>query len=631
MKTIDELVSYCNENEPVGALLLTGEWGCGKTYLIEHELKEALSQNRAVVRVSLFGITSPNEIHGAVRSAWLDEYYKIKGIDGITERVGKGKQIISKLEFLPEWIRGIASTDVAALFPISNKIENVPVILVFDDLERCQVNYADILGVINDYCENQKYYTIIVANQEKVFSKEESNTKTAELSYSFSDPKSHTSNDGKAVLVVKDSLPVNQNVLSYSEIKEKIIHRTVQYIPDYKSIVHAVIESYQYQDDNYKMFVQECEEGILDLFAPNRLKTFSEQSSKRPHNIRSLKCAICDFYRIYTILNDNEIDNISNWFFSFIAYVIAYKANIAKEGAYGTLFSDDDVNKLYPVFDNSYIFSSVKRWILHGVWDEAELRVEIKALKDRKAAKNPVDIIRTSRIVDVDEEIIEQGLESLLNDAYAGNMTFDDYVLLIENSAWARYYGYKLPIQIDWDKIKIGIQILIDRTLEEMPETQLLFHMIGEGSKKDLSEEERDVYSIIDRFALGDEYVFIKNQKAYIAKMKEHGVKAYFALQNNRFDSFSEEMAIATAESYYRGDNSIKREHVNSYEKMWKVNIKSTDFNFGKSVAGFTKLRALLLSYQSEYNSSRKSFSELHTKRFISIVDELISECENKS
>ena len=164
-----------------------------------------------------------------------------------------------------------------------------------------------------------------------------------------------------------------------------------------------------------------------------------------------------------------------------------------------------------------------------------------------------------------------------------------------------------------------------------MPETQLLFHMIGEGSKKDLSEEERDVYSIIDRFAFGDEYVFIKNQKAYIAKMKEHGVKAYFALQNNRFDSFSEEMAIATAESYYRGDNSIKREHVNSYEKMWKVNIKSTDFNFGKSVAGFTKLRALLLSYQSEYNSSRKSFSELHTKRFISIVDELISECENKS
>lgn len=39
MKTVDELVYYCHECEPVGALLLSGEWGCGKTYLIEHELK----------------------------------------------------------------------------------------------------------------------------------------------------------------------------------------------------------------------------------------------------------------------------------------------------------------------------------------------------------------------------------------------------------------------------------------------------------------------------------------------------------------------------------------------------------------------------------------------------------------
>jgi len=37
MKTIDELVYYCKEPDPVGALMLTGEWGCGKTYLIEHE------------------------------------------------------------------------------------------------------------------------------------------------------------------------------------------------------------------------------------------------------------------------------------------------------------------------------------------------------------------------------------------------------------------------------------------------------------------------------------------------------------------------------------------------------------------------------------------------------------------
>ena len=29
MRTLDELLYYCEEPEPVGAILLTGEWGCG--------------------------------------------------------------------------------------------------------------------------------------------------------------------------------------------------------------------------------------------------------------------------------------------------------------------------------------------------------------------------------------------------------------------------------------------------------------------------------------------------------------------------------------------------------------------------------------------------------------------------
>ena len=43
MSSLNELIHYCNEPDPVGALMLTGEWGCGKTYLIEKELSEALN------------------------------------------------------------------------------------------------------------------------------------------------------------------------------------------------------------------------------------------------------------------------------------------------------------------------------------------------------------------------------------------------------------------------------------------------------------------------------------------------------------------------------------------------------------------------------------------------------------
>ena len=52
MNTVDELVDYCRELEPVGALMLSGEWGCGKTYLIEHDLKDALNTEAIVLRIS---------------------------------------------------------------------------------------------------------------------------------------------------------------------------------------------------------------------------------------------------------------------------------------------------------------------------------------------------------------------------------------------------------------------------------------------------------------------------------------------------------------------------------------------------------------------------------------------------
>ena len=58
--------------------------------------------------------------------------------------------------------------DLVNLMPISNRIFEKKVILVFDDLERTNISYTDLLGCINDYCENQGFNTIIVANEEKI-------------------------------------------------------------------------------------------------------------------------------------------------------------------------------------------------------------------------------------------------------------------------------------------------------------------------------------------------------------------------------------------------------------------------------------------------------------------------------
>lgn len=292
MKTLDELLYYCEEPEPVGAVLLTGEWGCGKTYLIDNELTEALGEKAHVIRISLFGITAIEGIHVAVRQAWISECNKDKKWKNAVEKAQQGKEVVGKLEFLPEWLRGIATTDWQSFIEIKNTIEEKPVILVFDDLERCCLDSVDVLGAINDYCENRKFHTIIVANQDKIKSVNEFSNMPIEAEIDEFEKGNEENSTKKIVAKINVQSKKDADELSYNEIKEKIIHRTVQYIPDYANIVHAVIAKMKYQDDVYKNFVKDCEEGILELFAPDRNIYNESQKSKRPHNIRSLKCAI---------------------------------------------------------------------------------------------------------------------------------------------------------------------------------------------------------------------------------------------------------------------------------------------------------------------------------------------------
>lgn len=408
------------------------------------------------------------------------------------------------MDFLPEWVRGIATTDWQSFIEIKNIIEGKPVILVFDDLERCCLDTIDVLGAINDYCENQKFHTIIVANQDKM--KVSAETVAVPIEFEI-DTFENTGNADPAKRVegkIKYKAPKISDELSYNEIKEKIIHRTVRYIPDYAGIVNTVIDKTKYQDDEYKDFVKELEEGILELFAPDR-NTFNEsQNSKRPHNIRSLKCSIRDFYRVYGILVENGFENIDKWFYSFISYVIAYKANIAKEGCYGTLLSDKEVQELYPAFQNQYMFTAVKNWILRGIWDADALIYEIGVIQAKKKAETSSDIIRTHRIMDVEEEVIIEGFPQVVEMAYAGKLSLDEYVYFIQNNCWGRYYKFELPVSVDWDKVRTGVATVIRDLLDSRKEGQQLHSIIGADNREYFTEDEWNTYRLIGEFQNGN-------------------------------------------------------------------------------------------------------------------------------
>lgn len=174
MSAKDEIIKYCEEIYPAGALMLTGEWGSGKTYLIEKDIKETLKDSHIIVRISLFGISSVDEFNRTVKKRWIDECLPLFNFSVDEKVFAAGKAVLGMLcKAIPaaEKIKEAAlAINPAEFICIKPRIEgdDKRVVLAFDDLERSKLDTIDILGCINDYCENFCFHVIVIANEDKI-------------------------------------------------------------------------------------------------------------------------------------------------------------------------------------------------------------------------------------------------------------------------------------------------------------------------------------------------------------------------------------------------------------------------------------------------------------------------------
>ena len=462
MSALSELIQYCNIDKPVGALLLTGEWGCGKTYLVENELREKLQNTHSIVRVSLFGIPSIEELHKAVKREYIHE----KG--GVVDQVfktGKFKEIVNKAKDLipSDLAKGavgtVLSVNLVDFIKIEKTIQNKKVIIAFDDLERSKLTTEEKLGAINEYCENQQFNVIIVADEGKM------------------------------------------NDKSYAEFKEKVVQRTVHHIPIYGDIVTRVVD--ELSASEYKTFLMDKEKEITALFAgtdvdgqsldfqsiekiecisPIRDQNREKEKERkldlikhRPHNIRTLKSAIQDFERVYDILRTKPVSDIHKWLYSFLAFTLASKADLVrKSDRYGMLFGNDDVGVLYPgFFDSRFLPTCLSNWMLDGTYDEDALISYIDEHYKAEEALAPKVKVRNIRIDYLDENEAIQGMKDILPDAYSGVLELNEYVTFICNSKLAREYDL-VVLDIEWEKVCEGICKRIEEHIRKGEKRELI-------------------------------------------------------------------------------------------------------------------------------------------------------------
>ena len=178
-KEITEAVKSYMQCDSIGlqALVLHGEWGSGKTYYCENDLKAALKGiDVKTCRVSLFGVSDYDEVLNRVTASCLPLSDKVAhGVGAaisalVKNTIKAGSSILSeKIEDL-----GIQLTlKPDLLLPLLNMKK---VLVIFDDCERSRFAQDDrvFLGFVNNMVENHGWHVMLVRNKPLSFEDESS-------------------------------------------------------------------------------------------------------------------------------------------------------------------------------------------------------------------------------------------------------------------------------------------------------------------------------------------------------------------------------------------------------------------------------------------------------------------------
>lgn len=269
IKTIDNFISSSIYNY---AVLIDGDWGCGKTYFIENVLLPHLTEppeSESKIRVeyiSLYGIKSTEEISSIINARLLSEAVwrgPLKKASDVVKRrvntiVGSAIGAVSKQLLNNDYSEDVKNT-------IQEFLSKDNVIFIFDDLERCSFDVCDALGYINNLVEHAECKVILVANEQEIgkwqmdINPEAKYMVAANSDINIPHVESQTEHmvsclagqNGKAKKDSKISLnELDERVDAlfgtnerYIRTKEKIIGLTIRYTPDLKAVFTNLIES----------------------------------------------------------------------------------------------------------------------------------------------------------------------------------------------------------------------------------------------------------------------------------------------------------------------------------------------------------------------------------------------------
>lgn len=312
---------YCDLSHAPGfAVLLKGQWGSGKTWFINRFREKLKNNNCKCLYVSLYGMTSFAEIEDAFFQQ-LHPFLSSKGM-AITGKLLKGVlKGTLKIDLTDD---GKDDGTLNLQIPDINLPEYLKdtdkSILIFDDLERCNIELSNILGYINYFVEHQCLKVVLVANEDKLLE--------------------------------------NSN---YQFIKEKLIGKTFTVFSNFEGALENFITLVN--DSQIRNFLSENTELIKLLYDKAGYK-----------NLRALRQIILDFGRIFELLPE-EAQRKSEFLQDLLKLLMAFSIEIKR----GKMVSTE-ISKLR----NEYSSAITKQAKLNrGIEDNNEKQTSLEEVLSR--------------------------------------------------------------------------------------------------------------------------------------------------------------------------------------------------------------------------------------------------------
>lgn len=261
--------------EPHFALLLKGEWGCGKTFFLDTVLKEKYGEKykkENVIWLSLYGLSNISQLNQKFYEA-CHPILTHKVTKFALQMVKSAARIQGGFDLTNDNVNDLSFDFSLPEFQDDENNIKTKKLIVVDDIERCTIPSEEILGYFSEFILEKNLKTIFIGNTNRIKDK-------------------------------KDEVQENDTNIKFNEIKEKII--------GFEFSIEPEIE------DAVKFFAKELKLDSLEtIMVSNCLDIVF---SFKFENLRIIRQSFYFLKQILSIFTENEIEGNHKYFNTVIRY-----------------------------------------------------------------------------------------------------------------------------------------------------------------------------------------------------------------------------------------------------------------------------------------------------------------------